>query len=215
MPRRGYQQTVSAPLAGALFLSANPHRDYLVITNAGPMPALLSFGSKVQGSAGLQILPSQDEIILTRAALGNIIGLDIYAAAFSDAAIPPQNVDSAGGHGLSGASVGAKLSLTAPLVGQTQLTGFSVAAIAGGAPTIALLVTIAGVQTTIWSGTTPVNLVPNVSPDPGTNVQVSVTTLAAGSTFDASLGALTSVFQALSQTATLTALVGEECGMPF
>jgi hypothetical protein len=90
-----------------------------------------------------------------------------------------------GNTNISGASNGVKISYIVPAGKTAMVRWISLANILVGTPTIALQVIISGITINLWTGTVPVTLSPNISLNAGETVQIRVTTLAAGSTFDA------------------------------
>lgn len=215
MVRRGYQRSVVLTVNDALVLAANPHVDYLIASNMGPMGVMLSFGQPSQTSAGIYLPPTADPLILTRESLGNIIGLELRGQAVQPAGLPATIATGSSGNALSGASIGAKLSFLNGFPATAQLVSATIANITGGAPTVQLQLIHGGNTIVLASTTTPLTFTAPISLGSNDTVQWNVTTLAAGSTFDATLNVLSASQQAVNNSAGLTLLVGESCGMTY
>jgi hypothetical protein len=89
------------------------------------------------------------------------------------------------GTGLSGASTGVKLSYVVPAGKNAMFRFAAVSNISGTPPTIALQTITGGSTVTLQSQTTAFNISPNIALNAADTVQVNVTTLGAGSAFDA------------------------------
>jgi hypothetical protein len=92
------------------------------------------------------------------------------------------------GSGLSGASVGVKLSYTVP-AGRTAMLRYIGVANFSGNPTVQLRVTYNAITVVISSGTVAQNQQPNISLNAGDIVDLNVSASIAASTFDGVISA--------------------------
>lgn len=209
---RGFRSTATLNTAlASTILSANPHREYVVLSNVGPLPCLVNFGAPPPSSGGMLLSPSQRPVTFDKDTIGDLVTLELFGIALVSNYIPAGFPASVFLNGGSCAAPGAILSVTAPADGLTVLASAFLSTFVGGAPLLQLTATVNGQVTAPVLSSQQIFAAINAQIDPGSKVEWDVATPVAGSFVDAGITLLQSTPPGVQRVSALTALVGESC----